>query len=44
LEALAQMQLVTKPLNQEQTTEVSQGIAIKGKLQSLQPSAHFRSQ
>jgi hypothetical protein len=42
LEVAAQAQFVTKPLDQEEATEVSQGIAIKRKLQCLQASAHFR--
>jgi hypothetical protein len=40
LEAAAQAQLVTKSLDQEQATEVSQGIAIKRKVQCLQAFRH----
>jgi hypothetical protein len=40
LESAAQVELVTKSLNQEQSTEVRQGIALERKLQCLQAFRH----
>jgi hypothetical protein len=41
LQSAAQTQFVTKALNQEQTAEVGEGVRLEGKIQCLQPFAHF---